>query len=69
MVELFEDIGVEVTKENQNEINKIFHDMLSVDYENSPATWKLIRKRLVEDGDGFKKRIQAALSEYRKKPV
>jgi len=65
MIELFEEIGVEVTKENRNAIDKIIHEMLSVDYKNCAATWKLVRKRLEEDGPGFKKRLSVALEDFK----
>jgi hypothetical protein len=65
MVELFEDIGVEVTKENRNAIDEIIHEMLSVDYKNCAATWKLVRKRLDEDGSGFKRRLSEALAAFK----
>jgi hypothetical protein len=65
MKDLFEEIGIEVTKENRKAIDKILHEMLSVDYPNCAATWKLIRSRLKEDGAGFKSRLQEALSAYR----
>ena len=64
MTELFEEIGIEITKENKKEIDKIIHEMLSVDYKNCAATWKLVRKRLEEDGAGFKKRLQDALTSF-----
>jgi hypothetical protein len=64
MQELFEEIGVKVSKENKKEIDEILHEMLSVEYRNCAATWKLIRRRLKEDGKGFKSRIQEALSAY-----
>ena len=65
MIELFDDIGVKVTKENRDAIDEILHDMLSVDYKNCAATRKLVRKRLREDGSGFKNRLQNALSAHR----
>jgi hypothetical protein len=65
MLELFEEIGVEVTHENKNAIDEILHEMLSVEYPNCAATWKLIRRRLKEDGPGFKSRLQEALSAFR----
>jgi hypothetical protein len=64
MIELFEELGVEVTKENKNDIDEIIHEMLSVDYKNCAATWKLVRKRLEEDGHGFKKRLSDALVSF-----
>ncbi len=65
MIELFNDLEVIVTKENRDAINEIIHEMLSVDYKNCAATWKLVRKRLKEDGEGFKQRLQGALLAYR----
>ena len=65
MVDLFNALEVKVTKENRDAINEVIHEMLSVDYKNCAATWKLVRKRLKEDGEGFKLRLQAALSAYR----
>jgi hypothetical protein len=65
MQELFQEIGVEVTKENRKDIDEILHEMLSVDYPNCAATWKLVRSRLKEDGTGFKSRVQEALSSFR----
>jgi hypothetical protein len=65
MQELFQEIGIEVTKENRKDIDEILHEMLSVDYPNCAATWKLVRAKLKEDGDGFKLRLQQALSSFR----
>ena len=65
MKELFEEIGIEITKENRKAIDEILHEMLSVEYPNCAATWKLVRKRLREDGPGFKRRLQDALSTFR----
>ena len=59
MLELFKEIEVVVTKENSDAINEIFHDMLSVDFQNDAATWKQIRLKLSgTDSAGFKKRIK-----------
>jgi hypothetical protein len=65
MTELFDGIGVEVTKENMARINEIIHDILSVDYKNCAAAWKLVRKKLANDAEGFKERLQEVLSEFR----
>ena len=65
MQDLFEEIGIEVTKENRKAIDEILHEMLSVDYPNCAATWKLVRAKLKEDGGGFKNRLQEALSAFR----
>lgn len=62
MKELFEEIGIEITKENRDKVDELIHDMLSVDYPNSAAAWKMVRKKLSsEDADGFKQRLKTAL--------
>ncbi|TFG30292.1 hypothetical protein EU527_14655 [Candidatus Thorarchaeota archaeon] len=62
MKELFEEIGVELTKENRDKIDELIHDMLSVDYPNSAAAWKMVRKKLSsDDAEGFKQRLKVSL--------
>ena len=65
MRELFREIEVVVTTENSDAINEIFHDMLSVDYQNDAATWKQIRLKLNgNDSEGFKQRLKVVLSKF-----
>ncbi len=62
MQQLFSELEIEVTKENTDKIDEVIHDMLSVDYPNSAAAWKMVRKKLDgEDPDGFKQRLKTAL--------
>ncbi len=53
-----------MTKQNQSAIDEELHFWLSVDYPNQAATWKLIRKRLDEDGEGFKERLRDVLAKF-----
>jgi hypothetical protein len=63
MTELFTELDIEVTKENRDKIDEIIHDMLSVEYPNSAAAWKLVRKKLdSDDCEGFKQRLKDAIS-------
>ena len=65
MVALFKDIGVVVTKDNKKAVDEILHEMLSVDYRNCAATRKMVIKKLEgDDSEGFKSRLQHALSEF-----
>ena len=64
MKELFDELGITVTKENRDDINEVLHDYLSVEYKNCAATWKMIRKRLQEDSEGFKERLGSVLSGF-----
>ena len=66
MVALFKDIGVVVTKDNKKAVDELLHEMLSVDYKNCAATRKMVIKKLDgNDSDGFKARLQHALSAFR----
>jgi hypothetical protein len=62
MKELFEDIDIELTKENRAKVDEVIHEMLSVDYPNCAAAWKMVRKKLEIDGPGFKERLKIALA-------
>jgi hypothetical protein len=64
MMELFDELGITATRENRHAINEVLHEYLSVDYKNCAATWKMIRKRLQEDGEGFKERLGNVLSAF-----
>ncbi|MFX1579105.1 MAG: hypothetical protein ACFFBJ_05615 [Promethearchaeota archaeon] len=57
--ELLRDIDVEPTKENIQQVDKILHELLSVDYPTCAATWKMLRKKLDYDAEGFKERLSA----------
>ena len=58
MKELLVEIEVEPTKENIEVVDKVLHEMLSVDYPNCAATWKMLRKKLKYDAKGFTERLK-----------
>ena len=62
MIQLFSELEIEVTKENRDKVDEVIHDMLSVDYPNGAAAWKMVRRKLDgEDPEGFKLRLKTAL--------
>ena len=50
---MFKKAGIEVTKENRQQIDKIIHDIVGVEYKNCPATGRQVKKRMAEDEAGF----------------
>ena len=58
MKELLVEIEAEPTKENIQVVNEVLHEMLSVDYPNCAATWKMLRKKLKYDAKGFTERLK-----------
>jgi hypothetical protein len=62
MKSLFEEIGIDITPDNKREIDKRIHDFIGVDYKDCSKTWKEVKKKLVEDRDGFAASIRTVLS-------
>ena len=49
MKEIFEDIGVEITKENKKEIDRIIHRLVGIEYKNCSPTWKAVKEKIKVD--------------------
>jgi hypothetical protein len=50
---IFEKLDITVTKENRKNIDKAIHNIVGIDYKNCPATWKLVKKSIIEDKENF----------------
>jgi hypothetical protein len=61
MKNIFDKSGVEVTKENRKEIDRIIHSIVGVEYKNCSATWKAVKEKLDEDEDDFIENLKKAL--------
>jgi len=59
---VFEKVGIEVTKENKREIDKVIHGIVRVEYKSCPAAWKEVKKRLAEDEEGFVSKLKEAMA-------
>lgn len=64
MKETFAELGVEVTPENKQEIDRAIHKLVGVNYRNCPETWKEIKKRRAADEAGFMKALDCALGKF-----
>jgi ribosomal protein L17 len=60
--EVFRKAGIEVTKENRQEIDKTIHNIVGVAYKNCPAAWREVKKRIAEDEEGFVSMLKEALA-------
>ena len=60
---IFEKTGITITKENKQEIDRIIHNIVGVDYKNCPATWKEVKKKLAEDEESFVKQLRKEWTE------
>lgn len=61
MKEVFERAGIEVTKENRKEIDRVIHAIVGVEYKNCSPTWKAVKEHLAEDEGAFIERLRSAL--------
>jgi hypothetical protein len=50
---VFEKTGIEVTKENRREIDAVIRNVLGVKSGGCPEIWKEVKKKMMEDEDGF----------------
>jgi hypothetical protein len=57
---VFKKAGIEVTKENRKDLDKIIHGIVHTEYKNCPATWKEVKKRITEDEDNFVAKLKEA---------
>ena len=64
MKDVFEEAGVEITKENKKEIDRIIHRVVDVEYKNCSPTWKMVKEHIKVDDNArlrFIKRLKDAL--------
>ncbi len=65
MSQIFEELGVELTKDNKKDIDRRIHGVLGVEYKNCSTTWKEIKKRLAENEESFIADLGPRLSDFR----
>ena len=56
--EVFNKAGIEVTKENKREIDRVIHGIVGVEYKNCPAAWRELKKRIAEDEETFVSKLK-----------
>jgi hypothetical protein len=55
MNDVFEESGIEISKDNKKEVDKAIHKLVNVEYKNCPDTWKKV-KEIVNGEDNSKKK-------------
>jgi len=51
--EVFKKACIEITSQNRQEVDRIIHDIVGVDYKNCPSAWRQVKNRVAEDEAGF----------------
>lgn len=49
MKDLLEEAGVEVTKDNKKEIDRIIHGFVGVDYKDCSPAWRRVKEDVLAD--------------------
>lgn len=64
MKDILEEAGVEVTKENKKDIDRVIHGLVDVEYKNCSPTWKAVKEQIKIDDETknrFIKRLKQEL--------
>jgi hypothetical protein len=59
--DVFARAGINVTKENKKEIDRVIHDIVGVVYKNCSATWIEVKKRIVDSEEDFVSELKKKL--------
>ena len=59
--EVFKKAGIDVTRENRQEIDRIIHNIVDVKYKNCPSTWREVKKRIADDEESFISELKKAM--------
>jgi hypothetical protein len=49
MKDILEEAGVQITKENKKEIDRIIHNLMGVEYKNCSPAWKAVKDHIRGD--------------------
>jgi len=60
---IFEKTGITITKENKQDVDRVIHSIVGVEYKNCSATWKEVKKRIAEDEESFVNMLKRELAE------
>ena len=60
---VFEKAGITITIENKGTIDKAIHQIAGIKYKNCSATWKVVKKIIIEDEEDFVKTLKKSVKD------
>jgi hypothetical protein len=60
--DIFKKAGIAVSTQNKQELDRVIHGIVGVEYKNCPATWREVKKRIAEDEESFVSELKKALT-------
>lgn len=67
MKDVLEEAGVEVSKENKKNVDRVIHGLVDVEYKNCSPTWKAVKEHIKGDAKARDKFINSLKKELKKK--
>lgn len=58
--DVFKKAGIEVTKDNKREVDRLVHRIVGVEYKNCSAAWREVKKNMAENEEGFVSKLRNA---------
>ena len=49
MKDVIEEAGIEITKENKKDVDRIIHGLVDIEYKNCSPTWKGVKEHIKGD--------------------
>lgn len=66
MNDILEEAGVEITKENKKDVDRIIHDIVAVAYKDCSPTWKAVKTHVKSDEKARKEFIRKLKKELKR---
>ncbi|MCZ2808597.1 MAG: hypothetical protein O2V44_04490 [Candidatus Bathyarchaeota archaeon] len=60
--DVFKKAGIEVTKDNKREIDRVIHCIVGVEYKNCSTVWKKVKKKIIDDEAIFVSKLKERLN-------
>lgn len=65
MKDVLDEAGIEITKENKKDVDRIIHGLVDVGYKNCPPTWKGVKEHIKGDDKARKQFIRKLKQELK----
>ena len=65
MKDVIDEAGIEITKENKKDVDRIIHGLVDVEYKNCSPTWKGVKEHIKGDDQAKKQFIKKLKQELK----
>jgi hypothetical protein len=65
MKDVLDEAGIEITKENKKDVDRIIHGLVDVEYKNCSSAWKGVKEHIKGDDKAKKQFIEKLKQELK----